>query len=329
MARPASVRRLVSEVATAKSKPHPQPGREAQLKQDSASSVHDESRMEFPTKQVRYSGTVPSLALPEHQKSSSKPVMNKSIRRQQYNMKQGALSEAFSREASVRNGRRHEKSTAETKGDAFFGGDACYNNNSNNNTSSVGSWAHRTTQFIQQRCDSAQDGYESEELSDSSVSRPNLNAMKRQSQGSDESDTNECSDYRVDVHGANTKSNMSKCREALPVPSSPYDTDGFQGPSSIDWNAQFLKRWKAVKQTARLQALGFRNIWKLSSPKGRSSNHPPELLTDVMPLQYSPAPPVATAVDCLRLNNVHAGGDNIIRDPSLANMLLGEVAEVC
>jgi len=181
---------------------------------------------------------------------------------------------------------------------------------------------------VQRRCDSAQDGYESEELSDSSVSRPNLIAMKLQSQGSDESDAIECRDYRVDVHGANTKANMSRCREAIPVPCS-YNTDGFQGPSSIDWNAQFLKRWKAVKRTARLQALGFRNIWKLSSPKGRSSNHPPELLTDFMPVQYSPAPPAAAAVDCHRLNNVHAGGDNIIRDPSLANMLLGEVAEVC
>lgn len=104
------------------------------------------------------------------------------------------------------------------------------------------------------------------------------------------------------------------------------------GDGNPEWNTRFLKRWRAVKQRARLQALGMRSIWKLSSP-GRGVHHPPELLTNEMP--ESRAVQVSTSgghVHDLELSSpslVRSGENRINRDPSLATMLLGEVAEVC
>ena len=142
------------------------------------------------------------------------------------------------------------------------------------------------------------------------------------------------------------------------------------GDGTAEWNARFLKRWRAVKQRARLQALGMRSIWKLNSPNGsgeggRHHHHPPELLTNDLPfgppeLPLSPlsnapsgslkgdfsmspgsvrAPSTSGAV---AIGNGGVGfgsgrktaanansGAGINRDPSLATMLLGEVAEVC
>lgn len=108
------------------------------------------------------------------------------------------------------------------------------------------------------------------------------------------------------------------------------------GDGSPEWNARFVKRWRAVKQRARLQALGMRSIWKLSSPGRNGVHQPPELLTNEMPEM-----PEARAVEVPRNGNFdedldlsfpsqgRKGENRINRDPSLATMLLGEVAEVC
>lgn len=145
------------------------------------------------------------------------------------------------------------------------------------------------------------------------------------------------------------------------------------GNGSSEWNARFVKRWKAVKQRARLQALGMRSIWKLNSPTTAGEHHhPPELLTNELPegggsvrmmagggchddsmrlsgiLSFSQpnttssasaslgrTPATATAINggaasaAAHRNRPGNSGNNINRDPSLATMLRGEVAEVC
>jgi hypothetical protein len=144
------------------------------------------------------------------------------------------------------------------------------------------------------------------------------------------------------------------------------------GDGTAEWNAKFLKRWRAVKQRARLQALGMRSIWKLNSPHGsgeggRRVHHPPELLTNELPdgppeLPLSPLSnaesgsikgdtefsmsPGSIRVASNTLSSVGLGSGNgrggaqttsagapgvagIHKDPSLATMLRGDVAEVC
>eukprot|EP00890_Picochlorum_soloecismus_P004219 jgi/Picsp_1/4799/NSC_02167-R1_hypothetical protein CHLNCDRAFT_137793 [Chlorella variabilis] len=53
---------------------------------------------------------------------------------------------------------------------------------------------------------------------------------------------------------------------------------------SKDWNSKFVKRWKAVKQQARLQALGLRPNWRSSSCQSLD-NEVPELLVNDLPEQ--------------------------------------------
>lgn len=146
------------------------------------------------------------------------------------------------------------------------------------------------------------------------------------------------------------------------------------GDGTAEWNAKFLKRWRAVKQRARLQALGMRSIWKLNSPNGsepggRRQHHPPELLTNELPdgppelpfsslsnaasgsikeTEFSMSPgSIRAAPDggALRRGSglltetaaatSSSGGDGTAagggmhKDPSLATMLRGDVAEVC
>jgi hypothetical protein len=139
------------------------------------------------------------------------------------------------------------------------------------------------------------------------------------------------------------------------------------GDGTAEWNAKFLKRWRAVKQRARLQALGMRSIWKLNSPHGSSGenggrrHHPPELLTNEMPdgPPELPLSPLSNATSgsvkdtefSMSLlgasvgtvlgsgsgsgragapgSGAAAGAAGIHKDPSLATMLRGEVAEVC
>ena len=54
--------------------------------------------------------------------------------------------------------------------------------------------------------------------------------------------------------------------------------------SSNDWNSKFVKRWKAVKQQARLQALGLKPNWRSSSCQSLD-NEVPELLINDLPEQ--------------------------------------------
>lgn len=315
---PPSRRQMVRDVATAGVLSH-QFSREGQLKQDSASSVHEEHRIEGQGK----TEPIPTPVF-EHHVCSEHVIDTR--QHEQYNMKQGALSEAFSREPSVRNGRRQEHPATGVNGALpCFGGPGHVNN------TSMGSWGNRATRFIQQRGDSAENpiAFDSQKLSESSKGGPTVTAYYIGLEGSNSADhaTVECGDdCTVDT------SNMSKSQEAAQRASS-NKSNGFKGHSSKDWNTQFIKRWRAVRRTARLQALGFRNIWKLGSPKSESPNHPPELLTDVMPLQHShnalPAAAHPRTIDCHRVNGLQSGGASMIRDPSLATMLLGEVAEVC
>ena len=108
------------------------------------------------------------------------------------------------------------------------------------------------------------------------------------------------------------------------------------GAGSLEWNSRFVKRWRAVKQRARLQALGMRSIWKLSSP-GRGVHHQPELLTNDLPQGVLPGISINSVnahgddldLDIASFSQGKNGNNRINRDPSLATMLLGEVAEVC
>jgi len=133
------------------------------------------------------------------------------------------------------------------------------------------------------------------------------------------------------------------------------------GNGTSEWNAKFLKRWRAVKQRARLQALGMRSIWKLNSPsgsgeRGRRQHHPPELLMNELPYgpPALPLSPITNAASgsiqeaelgmspgSSRAHSGHlpntaataASGSGAVggmhKDPSLAAMLRGDVAEVC
>ena len=124
---------------------------------------------------------------------------------------------------------------------------------------------------------------------------------------------------------------------------------------SVEWNTRFVKRWRAVKHRARLQALGMRAIWKLNSPTAAGEHHhPPELLTNELPdgppglsprsaastlhphphassssfgFTIDPNSITSNTTRDQRDQQHHDHGMN--RDPSLATMLLGEVAEVC
>lgn len=118
-----------------------------------------------------------------------------------------------------------------------------------------------------------------------------------------------------------------------------------------EWNAQFLQRWKKVRHRARLQAVGVRGIWKFNSPGSRGRHRTPELLVNDLPASGED--------DCMRRGSTSLpskkgsydnmtdgeknGGDvdrssevksaqqrqQVNREPSLATLLLGEVAEVC
>ncbi|GAB4817841.1 hypothetical protein N2152v2_004887 [Parachlorella kessleri] len=106
-----------------------------------------------------------------------------------------------------------------------------------------------------------------------------------------------------------------------------------------EWNRSFIRRWKAVKKRAKLQGMGLRSLWKVNSPTDR--HEPNELLVDLpendlaWPLFWSPprsrhlpagrarAPPTNIPTPGTR-----PGGSGVRREPSLATMLLGEVAEV-
>ena len=137
------------------------------------------------------------------------------------------------------------------------------------------------------------------------------------------------------------------------------------GDGTAEWNAKFLKRWRAVKQRARLQALGMRSIWKLNSPSGsgeggRRQHHPPELLTNELPdgppelplspltnaasgsirdTEFSMSPgsirahsgqlPEAAATAAADGRGDGTAVSGMHKDPSLAAMLRGDVAEVC
>jgi hypothetical protein len=61
-----------------------------------------------------------------------------------------------------------------------------------------------------------------------------------------------------------------------------YNGDSEGG--SKDWNSKFVKRWRAVKQQARLQALGLRPNWRSSSCQSLD-NEVPELLVNDLPEQ--------------------------------------------
>ena len=61
-----------------------------------------------------------------------------------------------------------------------------------------------------------------------------------------------------------------------------YNEDSEGG--SKDWNSKFVKRWKAVKQQARLQALGLKPNWRSSSCQSLD-NEVPELLVNDLPEQ--------------------------------------------
>ena len=83
-----------------------------------------------------------------------------------------------------------------------------------------------------------------------------------------------------------------------------------------EWNSKFLKRWKAVKRQARLQALGMRPQWRSESNQS-FDNELPELLVNEMPEQR-------------RQNSGKASNsDQMNRNPSLATLLRGEAPEIC
>lgn len=117
------------------------------------------------------------------------------------------------------------------------------------------------------------------------------------------------------------------------------------------WNAQFLKRWKNVKHRARLQAVGVRGIWKFNSPSSKDKHRTPELLVNELPdsdntaRDSSSVPSKKDSYETTN-NSINDVADNlqlaeddskpsekkdsqVNRDPSLATLLLGEVAEVC
>jgi len=103
-----------------------------------------------------------------------------------------------------------------------------------------------------------------------------------------------------------------------------------------EWNARFLRRWRAVKHQARLQALGVRSIWKLSSPQN-GDHRQPELLINTHPIDFPEKAQSrhGSGASPETLGNDPVNGDGsrghmpMPRDPSLAALLLGEVAEVC
>lgn len=128
----------------------------------------------------------------------------------------------------------------------------------------------------------------------------------------------------------------------VPTPASVSVIDGSSGSSggpsdgsnSREWNARFVRRWKMVKQRARLQALGVRSIWKLNSPPN-GEHHPPELLVNTIPSDSPRLSPEVLGAAQQNGGTAPAGATAaahrhaIPRDPSLAAMLMGEVAEVC
>ena len=80
-----------------------------------------------------------------------------------------------------------------------------------------------------------------------------------------------------------------------------------------------------MKQRARLQALGVRSIWKLNSPPTGEYSQPELLVNEI-----SSGSPQRDGGGRRGLRVPPARGANDLnRDPSLATMLLGEVAEVC
>lgn len=99
-----------------------------------------------------------------------------------------------------------------------------------------------------------------------------------------------------------------------------------------DWNRRFVRRWREVRRRAHLQAIGLRSLWRVSSP-GQHAN--PELLLDNPALDTVP-PLICGAANSHGAWSSRAGGVGMAskggamhRDPSLATMLRGEVAEVC
>jgi hypothetical protein len=102
------------------------------------------------------------------------------------------------------------------------------------------------------------------------------------------------------------------------------DAGGVDGsPTGKEWNRRFVRRWTAVKRRARLQALGLRSLWKMSSP-GR--HEPNELLTNDPAVASGGS---ATAGRALPRRPSAAGAaEGMHRDPSLGTMLRGEVAEL-
>ncbi|EFN59349.1 hypothetical protein CHLNCDRAFT_137793 [Chlorella variabilis] len=106
-----------------------------------------------------------------------------------------------------------------------------------------------------------------------------------------------------------------------------------------EWNRSFVKRWRLVKKRAYLQALGMRALWRVNSPSDR--HEPLELLTNDLPhcdngmrrawsvsrlAAHGGAPSAAMPTSGLRRT---AEAPVMHKDPSLAALLLGEVAEVC
>ena len=258
-------------------------------------------------------------------------------------LKQGALAEALSREASVHQGKTYS--------------DEAWSDPS----SGIGSWGQRaiihkpvieTKQAVAsndgkegvdpvelasmlQALKAANDGELAVAESNSFHQEPRPKEVSATKQSGNEgeslssinkSDGMEL-DEEVDARRAVDRSDDSMDLRTNASVDASEDEDG-RIPSP-EWNTRFVKRWKQVRKAARLQALGFRNIWKLSSSAGRE-RHPPELLTNDIPYRDRgnalavPSYGVHQGIMIMASSERH-----LERDPSLATMLLGEVAEIC
>lgn len=139
----------------------------------------------------------------------------------------------------------------------------------------------------------------------------------------DSANSNTCKSSNSDGAGASVS-------EDAPMDSSKNAVNVLVNSSSNDWNAKFIRRWKAVRHRARLQALGVRSLWKLNSP--RNEHHLPELLvhdisTTIGVDKGTKAPGATSSSMAMKANRSR---HDMTRDPSLATMLLSEeVAEVC
>lgn len=108
----------------------------------------------------------------------------------------------------------------------------------------------------------------------------------------------------------------------------------------VEWNRAFMRRWRTVKKHAYLQALGLRALWRVHSPSDR--HEPLELLTNDLPQHDNGMRRAYAGIPAAHRPNGSGNGVSAARpmlrqpssgalhkDPSLATLLLGEVAEVC